>query len=123
MVKNLILAILVIGIPAYVSGQAPAAPQGAAAPAGNAESGKTLYRTKGCAQCHNPEAQGGEAPRLAPISMPFQAFSAYIRRPKGAMPPYLPRVLSDAQAADVYAFLRTGVTRVPASSIPLLNNN
>ena len=118
---HLVVAVtLLVGIQP-VFAQAPAAPQGAAA-TGNAENGKTLYRTKGCAQCHNPEAQGGEAPRLAPISMTFQAFNTYIRRPKGAMPPYLPRVLSDTQAADVYAFLRTGVARVPASSIPLLNN-
>src|SRR5262245_23731145 len=110
------VAALWIGVQPVLA-QTPAAPQGTAANAGNADNGKTLYRTKGCAQCHNPQAQGGEAPRLAPISMTFQAFSAYIRRPKGAMPPYLPKVLSDSEAADVYAFLRTGVPRVQASSI------
>jgi mono/diheme cytochrome c family protein len=119
---TLVVVALLIGMQPAMRGQAPAAPQGAAAGSGNAENGKKLYRAKGCWQCHNPEAQGGEAPRLAPIAMTLPAFTAYIRHPKGVMPPYLPRVLSDTDVADVYAFLRSGPKPTPASSIPLLNN-
>jgi mono/diheme cytochrome c family protein len=90
--------------------------------AGNAEKGKRLYTSYGCYQCHSRQAQGGAAgPRLAPNPIPLAAIVIYVRHPTGAMPPYTSKVVSDAELADIYAFLQT-IPQPPAvKSIPLLN--
>lgn len=108
----------------------PAAPQtgstsptaaSAAAPEGNAERGKTLYRKAACYQCHSEQAQGGtQGPRLGPNPVPFRTFERYVRAPRGEMPPYTAKVMSDQDVADVYAFLRALPPPPPLSSLPLL---
>lgn len=120
--QALVVVGLLFGISPALSGQAPPAAPQAAAAKGNADNGKKLYRAKGCWQCHNPEGQGGEAPRLGPSSLTLSAFTAYVRRPRNMMPPYLPRVASDADLADIYAFLQLAQKAPAASTIPLLNN-
>jgi len=96
----------------------PAAP--AAAPAGRAGVGRTLFMKNGCFQCHGAEAQGGAAgPRLGPAAIPFTRLS-YVRRTTGEMPPYTTKVLSDRDLADIYAFLESLPKPAPVSSIPLL---
>ena len=92
----------------------------APAPTGNAENGKALFVKNGCYQCHNYEGQGGAAgARLAPNPIPFRGLLAYVRAPRGDMPPYTPRVMSDQDVADVYAFLqsRPRPTAPPAFSV------
>ena len=44
----------------------------------------------------------------------------YLRAPKGEMPPYTAKVMSDQDLADVYAFLRALPPAPPLSSLPLL---
>jgi mono/diheme cytochrome c family protein len=39
------------------------------------------------------------------------------------MPPYTAKVLSDAQLADVYAFLQSVPQPTPVENIPLLKEN
>ena len=94
--------------------------QPAAVPSGNAESGKKLYERFGCYQCHGREAQGSSAtgPRLGPKPIAFTAFSRYVRRPTGQMPPYTSKVVSDSDMADIYAFVQA--RPVPAQNVPLL---
>jgi ubiquinol-cytochrome c reductase cytochrome c subunit len=101
-----------------VSAQTPA-PQNTA-PAGNAEQGKKLFVSYGCYQCHGYEAQGSSAtgPRLGPRPIPFTAFSRYVRQPTGQMPPYTAKVVSDADMANLYAFVLS--RPAPATNIPLL---
>jgi ubiquinol-cytochrome c reductase cytochrome c subunit len=53
--------------------------------------------------------------------MPLAGFARYVRKPAGAMPPYSARVVSDAQLADIYAYLKTIPKPPDAKSIPLLN--
>jgi ubiquinol-cytochrome c reductase cytochrome c subunit len=91
-----------------------------AAPAGNADVGKKLYESVGCYQCHGREAQGSSAtgPRLGPRPIAFAAFSRYVRLPTGQMPPYTAKVVSDADLANIYAFVRSRPE--PAKEIPLL---
>ena len=91
--------------------------------AGDAAKGKELFSSYGCYQCHGRQAQGAKTsgPRLAPNPFPFPAFSKYIRQPKGQMPPYTARVVSDADLSDIYAFLKTLPQPTPAKDIPLLN--
>lgn len=105
-------------------GSAPptAADAAAPTPAGNAENGKKLWDTVGCYQCHGYAAQGGAAgARLAPNTPPFAALVKYVRSPKGEMPPYTSKVLSDAQLADIYAFLKSIPKPPEAKDIPMLN--
>jgi ubiquinol-cytochrome c reductase cytochrome c subunit len=95
--------------------------QPANAPAGDVETGKTLFTRNGCYQCHNYEGHGGAAgARLAPNPIPFRAFAAYVRAPKGDMPPYTTKVMSEQDLADVYAFLRSRPRPPAVSSLPLL---
>jgi ubiquinol-cytochrome c reductase cytochrome c subunit len=91
------------------------------APAGNVQNGKKIYSSYGCYQCHGYEGQGGVGPRLAPRPTAFAAFSKYIRQPTGEMPPYTVKVVSDKEAADIYAFLQSIAPPPAANSIPLLN--
>ena len=113
-VAPLLAALLIV---ATARAQTPSPPQ--QAPAGDAEKGKTLFVANGCYQCHNYEGQGGAAgARLAPSPIPFRAFVAYVRAPRGDMPPYTARVMSDQELADVYAYLRARPR--PPADIPLL---
>src|SRR5512145_1140961 len=111
---------LVFGlIVASVSAQTPAQQQNTA-PAGNATEGKKLYVSYGCYQCHGYEAQGSSAtgPRLGPRPIAFAAFSRYVRQPTGQMPPYTTKVVSDADLANIYAFVSS--RPAPETNIPLL---
>jgi mono/diheme cytochrome c family protein len=90
-------------------------------PAGSAASGKILYGKIGCYQCHSEEGQGGtQGPRLGPRPIAFQAFLRYVRSPRGEMPPYKAKVMSDRDVADVYAFLQSLPPPPPLSTLPLL---
>jgi mono/diheme cytochrome c family protein len=102
----------------------PAAPAGAdtAAPPGNAENGKKLWNTVGCYECHGYSAQGGPSgARLAPNPPAFSVLLKYVRAPKGEMPPYTSKVISDAQLADIYAYIKSIPKPPDVKSIPLLN--
>lgn len=90
-------------------------------PAGNAENGKRLYIRNGCYECHGYDGHGGAGAKLAPRPMPLVALIAYVRHPTGSMPIYTSKVMSDAELADVWAFLKTIPDGRPAKEIPLLN--
>ena len=94
----------------------------AALAAGSAEKGKTAYVQHGCWQCHGFAAQGGvTGPKLAPDPMPFEALSAFVRNTRGGMPPYQRAILSDADLADIHAYLQSLPKARDYKSIPLLN--
>lgn len=99
--------------------QAPERPANLAL-AGNADDGKRLFASVGCYQCHGYEAQGSSStgPRLGPRPIAFAAFSRYVRQPTGQMPPYTAKVVSDAELANIYAFVRSRPE--PAKDILLL---
>jgi ubiquinol-cytochrome c reductase cytochrome c subunit len=91
--------------------------------AANAENGKRLYTSYGCYECHGHEGQGSpfSGARLAPRPIELRFFIAYVRQPAGQMPPYTAKVVSDAELADIRAFLNTVPLPLPVKSIPLLN--
>jgi ubiquinol-cytochrome c reductase cytochrome c subunit len=93
-------------------------------PAGNAQNGRKIFETYGCYQCHGREAQGGlgTGPRLGPRPIAYAAFQKYLRQPTGQMPPYTAKVVSDGDAADIYAFLQSVKQPPPVKDIPLLGN-
>jgi mono/diheme cytochrome c family protein len=92
------------------------------APRGNAENGKVLFAKIGCYQCHGREGQGSTAtgPRLNQNPITYARFVSYIRKPSGEMPPYTAKVVSEQQAADIFAFLQSLPKPQPLDSIPLL---
>lgn len=90
----------------------------------SAKNGQRLYAAFGCYECHNGEGQGSVSTggsRLGPPEIPFAAFVSYIRQPTNQMPPYPVKVVSDAELADIYAFLRSLPKPPPSKDIPLLN--
>jgi mono/diheme cytochrome c family protein len=89
--------------------QSASAPAKTGAPAGDAKNGKAVYTADGCYECHGREAQGGQGtgPKLGPNPLPYQAFAYQVRVPRDQMPPYTSKVLSDAQLADIYAFVQS----------------
>jgi mono/diheme cytochrome c family protein len=95
------------------------------AQSGNADNGKRLFMRNGCYECHGTVGQGAgqnpTAPKLAPKPIPLAAMTTYIRKPAGNMPPYNRKVMSDADVADVHAYLSSIPEPPPVKNIPLLN--
>src|SRR5208282_3447130 len=93
-------------------------------PPGDAAKGKQIYLADGCYQCHGYVGQGSRSSgsRLARPELPFDACKGALRQPWNEMPPYEETVLSDRDAADIYAFLRSLPPPPAASSTPLLNH-
>ena len=116
---SLAVAALLIASTIVLAAQNPAP---ANAPRGNAENGRMLFARFGCYECHGREAQGSTAtgPRLGPNPIAYNRFIAYIRKPAGEMPPYTAKVVTEQQAADIYAFLQALPRPPAAETIPLL---
>jgi mono/diheme cytochrome c family protein len=66
-------------------------------------------------------AHGVAGKPLAPKPMAFEAFSVFVRHSNGPMPPYQKAVLSDADLADIHAYLLSIPAPKDYKSIPLLN--
>jgi mono/diheme cytochrome c family protein len=71
------------------------------------DDGRTSFVSYGCYQCHGYEGQGGAAARIAPTAYSFEAFAAFVRRPANEMPAYARAVLSDAELAAIYRYVRS----------------
>jgi mono/diheme cytochrome c family protein len=101
------------------SARAQDAPPGAA-------NGQRVYLADGCFTCHGRSGQGGNyygtTPALAKTELPFEGFKQQVRNPVRVMPPFTEAVLSDKEAADIFAFLQTLPGRRPATDFPILNN-
>jgi len=109
------VAVLLTGGAALAQQSAPAASTG------NAENGKKLFLRDGCWECHGYAGQGGrDGARLAETALTSNQFTRYIRRPTGAMPAYIEKVLSDAEAADIWAYVKTLTGPKSAKDVPLL---
>jgi mono/diheme cytochrome c family protein len=90
----------------------------------NPQNGKRLFEAKACYQCHGWQGQGGLAgARLAQTKLTLQAFRNILRNPPPSqMPPYRAAVLSDAEAADLFAYIQSFPAPKAADSIPLLKD-
>jgi mono/diheme cytochrome c family protein len=117
------LATAALGAALAAVGMAAASAQDT--PAGDANNGKRLYLADGCFECHGRAGQGGamnyQAPALAQLELPVESFVAFLREAPNDMPAYSADVLSDKDAADIHAFLRSLPGRKPAKDFPLLN--
>jgi mono/diheme cytochrome c family protein len=110
-----------------VHAQAPAGPT-----AGTAANGKKLYEAYSCYACHGFNGETGARPlvpnRTANLATEA-SFITFLRaranvapvQPSTSMPNYSADTLSDAQAKDIYAYIRTFKSNAPpVDQIPLL---
>jgi len=92
--------------------------------AASAEKGKAAFMQHGCWQCHGTMGQGSVATsdgkRLAPNPLPWEAFAGFVRSTNRAMPPYSEKILSDADLADIYAYLQSIPKPADVNAITLL---
>jgi mono/diheme cytochrome c family protein len=91
----------------------------AQSPTGDAKHGKELFLSFACYSCHSFDGHGGAGARLVPMPLNQAAFTAFVRN-AGRMPSYSPKVLSDAQLGDIYAYIKTLPTSPDAKNIPLI---
>jgi mono/diheme cytochrome c family protein len=99
---------------------------------GNAASGKALYATYGCYACHGYNGETGARAfvgRWGNLATE-QGFVTFLRgranvaplAPSTSMPSFSDTALSDKQAKDIYAYIRTFKSTAPElKDIPTLN--
>src|SRR5882672_2923342 len=82
------------------------APTGAAAQAGNAQSGKTLWEGAAtqCRNCHGLNGEGAFGPDLAGRHLSLAQFRRAVRQPWGVMPAFVESQVSDQEMADLVAY-------------------
>ena len=79
-----------------------------AAQEASAERGQKTFMRVGCYQCHGNDGKGNDAgTALTPDPLPPEALANFIRFSPGRMPMYPEEVLSDAEIADIVAWLET----------------
>ncbi len=106
-IRSIILGmalLLVSGIAQAGEAQKPSAPD---APKGDTANGKQLYMSDGCWQCHGTVGQGARTGPTLINPLPYAAYINQLRAPVREMPPYEAKLLSDQEAADIYAFMKT----------------
>jgi mono/diheme cytochrome c family protein len=88
--------------------------------------GERVYLRIGCQACHGTVGHGGAAPRLAPNTLPLPGFTTWVRNGTPGwtiatgMPAFSVDVISDADLADVHAYLASLPAPPPVAEIPLL---
>jgi len=92
---------------------------------GDPVKGKGVYLAVGCFECHGRAGQGGRfnypTPALAQVELPVESFIAFLRAAPNDMPAFSADVLSDQDASDIHAYLRSLPGRKPVKDFPLLN--
>lgn len=102
--------------------KSPAKPE--TATAANPGNGQRLFVKDGCYECHGYLGQGSTSTggtRLGPPKIPLSAFVSYVREPSGQMPPYIAKVISNEDLAEIYNFLKSVPPPPPLKSIAILN--
>ena len=88
---------------------------------GDAVRGKELFLKNYCWSCHGYAGSGAATgPRLSQPRLTAEVFVPFLRNP-GRMPPFRAEVLSDSEALDIYAYIKTFPPPPPLDSIPLLD--
>ena len=111
-VSSWLCGVSVMSVCAFAQTQTPAL-------AGNAQAGKDLYLRYSCYACHSYDGHGGAGARLVPMRMTVERFTTYVHNPR-QMPPYSTKLLSDAQLADLWAYIKSLPVSPEAKDIPLL---
>jgi hydroxylamine dehydrogenase len=71
-----------------------------------AGTGERLYIEKGCLGCHGASGRGGVGPTLIQTPLAFAAFLRQVRTPRGVMPPFHERIVSDSELQIIYDYVR-----------------
>ena len=91
-----------------------------ATPTGSVENGKRTFVRTGCWECHGYAGQGGrDGARLADTALSAAQLTRYVRKPTGAMPAYIDKVLSDQELADLWAYVKS-LPAKQAKDVPML---
>jgi len=81
---------------------------GCSTPEGNAADGKRWYRMHNCSGCHGEKGYDGGGPDIVNIDMDYGSFVNRLRNSQTAvMPEYGEEKISDQDAADILAFLKS----------------
>jgi len=108
-----VILIAVVAASATMFAQQPAS-------TGNIENGKKVFLRDGCWECHGTVGQGGrDGARLADTALSAAQLTRYVRKPTGAMPAYIDKVLSDQELTDIWAYMKSLPVK-QAKDIPLL---
>lgn len=99
--------------------QAQAPARATTTPSGNAENGKRAFMAHTCYSCHGYSAEGGVGARLVGYRSTIEAFTSYVRKPAGAMPPAGAKI-SAQELADIYTWIRSLPPSPDAKTIDLL---
>ena len=103
-----------------------AAAQSARTDRAAAANGESVFLRVGCFTCHGTVGHGGAGPRLAPNTLPLAGFTTWVRNGTpgwsfgSGMPAFPTSVISDAELADVRAYLASLPPPRPVAEIPLL---
>ena len=90
-------------------------------PAGDVKRGESNYAKYGCWECHGYTGQTDTGAKLVSTVLNANGFVNYIRSPRtNQMPLYSAKVVSDQDAADLYAYIKTFKKPPEAKDIPLL---
>ena len=106
-----------------VASAVPVLAQPAPPPQGDPVAGERAYLDAGCSACHGTIGHGGgiAGPKIAPGPVPFFVFNSQLRNPARNMPRYSTDLLSQQQAADIYAYLQAIPDPVDPDRIPILS--
>jgi ubiquinol-cytochrome c reductase cytochrome c subunit len=121
--KAFLIALLVV---AAVFAPSPAAnPQ----PRGDPQNGRKVFEKLGCYRCHGSAGEGMSPtgkepgpPKIAVTPLSLHDFVQSVRKPKGQMPPFSSKQVTDAELSDVYAFLHSVVSQ-PKLELPSSANS
>lgn len=99
--RSIIMVLLSLIISAVVSA--------CTSPEGNVSDGKRWYSMHTCYACHGKDAKGRRGgPSIAGLDMGYNSFVHRLRNPQTAiMPQYSAEKISDQDAADILAFLKS----------------
>lgn len=77
-------------------------------PAGNPADGKRWFAMQNCAACHGPNANDGDAVKIANLDKSFSNFLRKLRTKDAPIMPHFPEEkVSKQDAADIYAYLKS----------------
>jgi mono/diheme cytochrome c family protein len=126
-------ALVAVGLHSAASAQTRATTAPTSPVTGNATAGKKLYYDYACYSCHGYNGETGArafVPNWPANLATERSFIAYLRgranvapvQPSTGMPNYSAESLSDAQARDIYAYIRGFRSNAPPlEKIPTMN--
>ncbi len=107
------------GAPARARQTTTNAVRAATSPSGNPQDVRKAFIAHTCYTCHGYEAEGGVGLRLVGYSNTLDSFIAYVRQPRGVMPPAGANITAQ-EFLDIYTWVRSIAPSPDAKTIDLL---